>query len=91
MRSVGYLITAIIAVIAGPRVGILPLLFLRMEPAAATVRTGFQDQLVGELKVDQPIELAFLPDGRMLVASQGGKLWVGSATDPEDPRCRTNH
>jgi hypothetical protein len=68
------LITAIIAVIAGLLVGILPLLFLRMEPAAATVRSGFEDRLVAS--VDQPIGLAFLPDGRMLVASQSGKLWV---------------
>jgi glucose/arabinose dehydrogenase len=68
----------LLAVMAGLLVGFLPLLFLRMEPAAATVRSGFEDQLVDSLvdQPEQPIGLAFLPDGRMLVASQGGKLWL---------------
>jgi glucose/arabinose dehydrogenase len=64
----------VLAAIAGLLVGLLPLLFLRTEPAAATVRPGFEDRLVAS--VDQAIGLAFTPDGRMLVASQGGKLWV---------------
>ena len=36
----------LLAVIAGLLVGIFPLLFLRTEPAAATVRPGFEDRLV---------------------------------------------
>jgi glucose/arabinose dehydrogenase len=64
----------LLAVIAGLVVGFLPLLFLPAEPVAATVRPGFEDRLVAS--VDQPIGLTFLPDGRMLVASQGGKLWL---------------
>ena len=64
----------LLAIIAGLLVGFLPLLFLRAEPAAATVRPGFEDRLVAS--VDQPIGLAFLPDGHMLVISKGGTLWV---------------
>ena len=36
----------LLAVIAGLLVGFLPLLLLRTEPAAATVRLGFEDRLV---------------------------------------------
>ena len=64
----------LLVAIAGLLLGFLPLLFLRTESAAATLRPGFEDRLVAS--VDRPIGLAFTPDGRMLVASQGGKLWV---------------
>ena len=64
----------VLAAIAGLLMGFLPLLFLRRESVAATVRPDFEDRLVAS--VDQAIGLAFMPDGRMLVASQGGKLWV---------------
>ena len=64
----------LLAIIAGLLVGFLPLLFLRAEPAAATVRPGFEDRLVAS--VENPIGLAFLPDGRMLVISKSGTLRV---------------
>src|SRR5687768_6251723 len=47
---------------------------VRVEPAeAATLPAGFEDQVVvtGAL---EPIDLAFTPDGRMLIASQKGRL-----------------
>lgn len=40
----------------------------------ATVPTGFSDTLV--TSVAAPTALAFVPDGRMLIASQSGKLYV---------------
>ena len=64
----------LLVAVAGLLVGFLSLLFLRTESAAATLRPGFEDRLVAS--VDRPIGLAFTPDGRMLVASQGGKLRV---------------
>ena len=60
--------------VAGLLAGLLSLLFLQAEPAASTVRPGFEDRLVAS--VDQPIGLAFTPDGRLLVISKGGTLWV---------------
>lgn len=39
-----------------------------------TVPSGFQDTLVA--RVSSPIALAFTPDGRMLIAEQGGQLRV---------------
>src|SRR5215208_671046 len=64
----------LLAVIAGLLVGFLPLLFLQAELVAATVRAGFEDRPVAS--VDQPIGLAFTPDGRMLVANEPGRRWV---------------
>ena len=43
-------------------------------PAAATVPAGFSDTLVAS--VGSPIALAFTPDGRLLVTTQGGALRV---------------
>ncbi|MGH9036409.1 MAG: PQQ-dependent sugar dehydrogenase, partial [Acidimicrobiia bacterium] len=42
--------------------------------AEAAAPTGFADQFVA--KVPVPSDLAFTPDGRMLVTSQTGELWV---------------
>ena len=65
----------LLAVIAGLLVGFLPLLFLRAEPAAATVRPGFEDRLVASTG-DRPMGLAFTPDGRMLIPLKTGKVRV---------------
>ena len=42
---------------------------------AATLPTGFSDELVTSLLM--PTAIAFTPDGRMLVTTQPGKLYVG--------------
>jgi glucose/arabinose dehydrogenase len=65
----------LLAVIAGLLVGFLPLLFLRVEPAAATVRPDFEDRLVAS-PGDRPMGLAFTPDGRMLIPLKTGKVRV---------------
>jgi glucose/arabinose dehydrogenase/Ca2+-binding RTX toxin-like protein len=44
------------------------------KPAAAVVPSGFEDRKVAS--VPDPIDLAFTPDGRMLIASQAGQLRV---------------
>lgn len=41
---------------------------------AATTPHDFSDELVTD--VPSPTALAFTPDGRMLIASQSGELWV---------------
>ena len=65
----------LLAVIAGLLVGFLPLVFLRAESAAATVRPGFEDRLVTSTG-DRPMGLAFTPDGRMLIPLKTGKVRV---------------
>ena len=55
-------------------VGALLLLLLNPTPAAAAVPNGFEDTLV--TKVSGPTALAFTPDGRMLITSHFGTLWV---------------
>jgi glucose/arabinose dehydrogenase len=47
--------------------------------ATATLRPGFEDRLVASL--DGPTALAFVPDGRMLVASQRGQLRLYEGSD----------
>jgi len=44
------------------------------EPALAPVPNEFDDRLVAD--VPGPTALAFTPDGRMLVTSKSGKVWV---------------
>jgi glucose/arabinose dehydrogenase len=58
------------------RVGILALSLAAPSPAA--VPTGFTDTLV--VGVAAPTDVAFTPDGRMLVTSQGGTLRVYDGT-----------
>ena len=48
--------------------------------ASAVVPAGFSDDLVAS--VPAPTALAFTPDGRMLVSSQGGTLWVVQGGPP---------
>lgn len=43
-------------------------------PAAAAPPQGFETEPVAD--VPAPTDLAFLPDGRLLIASQGGKLYL---------------
>ena len=65
----------LLAVVAGLLVGFLPLLFLRAELAAATVRSGFEDRLVASPGA-RPMGLAFTPDGRMLIPLKHGHVRV---------------
>src|SRR4051794_26374862 len=67
-----------IAVIAAV-VALLPVFAASGATAAsASVPTGFTD--VSVAAVPEPTALAFTPDGRMLVASQSGQLWVVHGT-----------
>jgi glucose/arabinose dehydrogenase len=47
---------------------------LRFASPATTLPNNFEDNLVTD--VSAPIALTFLPDGRLLVASKMGQLWV---------------
>ena len=51
--------------------GFLSVLFLRTESSAATVRPGFEDRMVASLG-GRPMDLAFTPDGRMLILLENG-------------------
>src|SRR5918995_6335976 len=65
----------LLAVVAGLLMGCLLLLFLHEKPASAAVTPpDFTDTRV--TSVDSPTALAFTPDGRMLVTSEPGRLWV---------------
>ena len=59
-----------LAVIAGG----LAVVTLGASPAAAAVPAGFSDELVAS--IGSPTALAFTPDGRMLVTTQGGTVRV---------------
>jgi glucose/arabinose dehydrogenase len=50
-------------------------LLATVRPAAATVPSGFTDVAVAS-GLGTPTDLAFLPDGRMLITTQGGTLRV---------------
>ena len=52
----------------------LGLLTFSTVSAPAAVPAGFQDTLVAS--VASPTALAFTPDGRLLITTQAGKLWV---------------
>src|SRR5688500_3808911 len=43
-------------------------------PRLASVPAGFTDNLLAN--VSRPTGLAFTPDGRLLITSQSGQLWV---------------
>jgi glucose/arabinose dehydrogenase len=78
LKARGSLLTdrhILLAIIVGLLVGFLPLLFLRTELAAATVRPGFEDQMVAS-PGGTPMGLAFTPDGRMLILLKTGQVRV---------------
>jgi glucose/arabinose dehydrogenase len=58
----------------GLLVGLLSAFAYEEHATAATLRSGFKDQLVAS--VGRPTALAFTPDGRMLIATQPGQLRV---------------
>jgi glucose/arabinose dehydrogenase len=55
-------------------VGLLSVSLGEELATAATLRSDFEDQLVAS--VGGPTALAFTPNGRMLIATQPGRLWV---------------
>ena len=65
----------VFAVFVGLLAGFLPLVFLRTEPAEATVRSGFEDRLVVSTG-DRPMGLAFTPNGSMLIPLKKGQVRV---------------
>jgi glucose/arabinose dehydrogenase len=69
------LLSALLALLIG-----VPTVLLNVEPAAATVPSGFADRLVR--KVDKPTALAFAPDGRMFITTKAGQLRVFKAGTP---------
>src|SRR4051812_16468471 len=56
--------------------GLLGVVVATAPHAAATVPAQFSDTLVAS--VASPIDVAFMPDGRMLIATQPGRLRVMS-------------
>jgi uncharacterized protein (TIGR03437 family) len=56
------------------------LIAVALPARAQAVREGFRDELV--VGVASPTAIAFLPDGRMLVATKGGtvRVWDGSSS-----------
>ena len=63
--------------------GLLPGLASPSPAVAATVPAGFSDGLVAGLAA--PTALAFTPDGRLLVTTQGGQLYVVQGDQPPTP------
>jgi glucose/arabinose dehydrogenase/Ca2+-binding RTX toxin-like protein len=75
-RLKGNILLQMSLVLAAAMLAACLLAVVRGEPAkAATLPPAFEDQVVvtGAL---EPIDLAFTPDGRMLIASQKGRLLV---------------
>src|SRR5918994_2472857 len=65
----------LLAVVVGLLTGCISLLFLHENPvSAADTPPDFTDTRV--TSVDSPTALAFTPDGRLLVTSEPGRLWV---------------
>ena len=54
--------------------GLAALAMVGRSTAAATLPSGFEDQLLAS--TTKPTALAFTPDGRMLVATQPGQLRI---------------
>src|SRR5215217_329778 len=71
-RSTGRRI--LLAVVIGVLTGCLSLLFFHAKNASAVTPPDFTDTLV--TSVDSPTALAFTPDGRLLVTSEAGRLWI---------------
>jgi len=61
-------------VVVGLLIGCFSLLFLHENTASAVMPPDFTDTRV--TRVDSPTALAFSPDGRLLVTSEPGRLWV---------------
>jgi hypothetical protein len=61
---------SLVAVLVGVSLGLAP-------TARAAVPAGFSDSLVFAL--GSPTAIAFTPDGRMLVTTQGGQLRIADA------------
>lgn len=82
VRAVGVSAVAAIALLAGF------FAFFGAEPASAPVPDKFDDRLVAD--VPAPTALAFTPDGRLLVTSKSGQVWVvnegGQRTEAFDLR-----
>jgi glucose/arabinose dehydrogenase/chitodextrinase len=66
-------ISVVLAVVA-LATGLVTLAMAGRPTAAATLPSGFEDQLLAS--TSKPTGLAFMPDGRMLVATQPGRLRV---------------
>jgi glucose/arabinose dehydrogenase len=64
----------VFAVLVGLLAGFMTLLSLYTETAAATVRPGFQEEVLAS--VSRPVGLAFTPDGRMLILGKAGQVRV---------------
>lgn len=54
------------------------MIFLDARPAAAAPPTGFEDRAVADIPA--PTATAFTPDGRLLITSQPGRLYVRQGT-----------
>ena len=64
----------LLAMLVGMLASFLTISGLYTETAEATVRPGFQEQLVAS--VSRPMGLAFTPEGRMLIPSKTGQVRV---------------
>ena len=59
------------------------ILISRSAPAVAiSLPTGFTEQVVVNSGLDNPVGMAFLPDGRLLVIQQGDNDNGSAADDP---------
>jgi glucose/arabinose dehydrogenase/PKD repeat protein len=74
--NIGLLLTLLVSLIVAPA-----------APVSAAVPQGFTDSLV--VDVPGPTALAFTPDGRMLVTTQGGELRVVKGTTLVSPAALT--
>src|SRR3712207_3051004 len=68
VRAAGVFTVGAVALLAGL------LAFFGAQPAPAPVANGFEDEPVAD--VPGPTALAFTPDGRLLVTSKSGQVWV---------------
>src|SRR5215216_3739544 len=63
--------------------GLLPGLASPFPAVAATVPSGFSDSLVAS--IGSPTALAFTSDGRLLVTTQGGQLFIVQGDQLQSP------
>ena len=69
-----FLKMAMVALVATVTASLLVVVVMARHAEAATLPPGFEDQVVAS--PHEPVALASLPDGRMLVAQQAGQLVV---------------